>query len=229
MDELRSQTLLVLIELLRASILENRDPSHRVTIVRLYILEARVIGFEPDEQTHALVKRNIDSNGIAGVQVHRVAVGIEDSTVDFFINPDEPGSLTASTYRESEKRLRKKTVVPQVRLSSFLDRKVDLLKVDVEGAEGAVLEDLVSSGAISNIDQMIVEYDHHIDENSEEFGRFLRQLEESGFGYQIERPRKGGLTERDLTRARLSRGGVHQSLLVYVYQKSLASAVNASS
>jgi hypothetical protein len=36
----------------------------------------------------------------------------------------------------------------------------------------------VSSGVISKIDQMIVEYDHHIDVNSDTFGKFLNQLEE---------------------------------------------------
>jgi FkbM family methyltransferase len=181
--------------------------------------EATIIGFEPDERAYALLKRNIDSNGLTGVQVHQVALGMEDSTVDFFVDPEEPGALTTSTFRNQMPN--KKTTVQQVRLSPFINKKVDLLKLDVEGAEGAVLKDLVSTGAISNIDQMIVEYDHHIDEDRDKLGEFLSQLEESGFGYQISTASRD---ERSLLTARVSRGHAYQTMVVYAYQKRLTSA-----
>jgi FkbM family methyltransferase len=49
-----------------------------------------------------------------------------------------------STIRERGSG-RAKTLVQQVKVSRFIDREVDFLKLDVEGAENAVLEDLVSS------------------------------------------------------------------------------------
>ena len=176
--------------------------------------EARIIGFEPDEQAYALLKRNIASNGLSGVQVHRAAVGMEDSTVDFFVDPEWSGSLNSSTNRNLMPK--KRMVVQQVRLSTFIDGRVDLLKLDVEGAEGAVLQDLVSSGVISNVDQIIAEYDHHIDENIDKLSEFLSQLEENGFGYQIATQFRD---ENNLTSARLSRGHAYQTILVYAYQK----------
>ena len=178
--------------------------------------EASVIGFEPDEQAYALLKRNIASNGLSGVQVHRAAVGMEDSTVDFFVDPEWSGSLNSSTNRNLMPK--KGTVVQQVRLSTFIDGRVDLLKLDVEGAEGAVLQDLVSSGVISNVDQIIAEYDHHIDENIDKLSEFLSQLEENGFGYQIATQFRD---ENNLTSARLSRGHAYQTILVYAYQKGI--------
>jgi len=176
--------------------------------------EARIIGFEPDEQAYALLKRNIASNGLTGVQVHRAAVGMEDSTVDFFVDPEWSGSLNSSTNRNLMPK--KRMVVQQVRLSTFIDGRVDLLKLDVEGAEGAVLQDLVSSGVISNVDQIIAEYDHHIDENIDKLSEFLSQLEENGFCYQVATQFRD---ENNLTSARLSRGHAYQTILVYAYQK----------
>jgi FkbM family methyltransferase len=182
---------------------------------------ARIIGFEPDEQTYALLERNIASNGLTRVQVHQAALGLEDSTIELFVIPGDPGHLHQSTIRRGETAWggevpTKKTVVPQVRLSTFITEKVDLLKVDVEGGEDAVLKDLVSSGVISNIDQMILEYDHHLETNKDKLGDFLSQLEKSGFGYQI--------TTSFPHSARISRGDYHQNVLVYAYQKSLSSA-----
>jgi FkbM family methyltransferase len=172
--------------------------------------EAKIIGFEPNEPSYELLKRNIASNGLTGVEVHQAALGAQDSTIDFFVDPDEPGSVYNSTIRERQPK--KKTVVRQARLSTFVDRNVDLLKLDIEGAEGAVLEDLVSSGAISRIDQMIIEYDHHIDQNRDALGAFLSVLEENGFGYQISASYSPNV--------RISRGGTHQNVLVYAYQKN---------
>jgi FkbM family methyltransferase len=187
--------------------------------------EARIIGFEPDEQTYRLLERNISNNGLTGVQVHRAALGIEDSTTELFVVLGDPGSLYQSTIRRSETAWggelpKEKTVVQQVRLSTFIDEKVDLLKLDVEGAEHAVLKDLVSSEVISNIDQMIVEYDHHLEVDTDKLGEFLSQLEKSGFGYQI-------ITEFPGS-ARISRGNFHQNVLIYAYQKLRSSATEGT-
>ena len=72
-----------------------------------------------------------------------------------------------------------------VRLSHFINREVDLLKLDIEGAELMVLEDLAGNGKLSLIREMIIEYHHHMDQNGDEFSRFLAILEGNGFGYQV--------------------------------------------
>jgi FkbM family methyltransferase len=176
--------------------------------------EARIIGFEPEERTFALLQNNISSNGFSGVQLHRAALGMEESMVDFFVDTEAPGSLLMSTNRN--RLLKEKTSVQQVKLSKFIDREVDFLKLDVEGAEDVVFQDLVASGAISKIDQMVVEYHHHIDKNRDAFSSFLAQLEESGFGYQIS---TSDQISTKVLNARVSRGHTFQDVLVYAYRK----------
>ncbi len=175
-----------------------------------------------------MLKRNVDSNRLAGVQVHHAALGLEDATVDFFVDPEQPTSLNASTNRnmmEANMLPKERTTVQQVRLAPFIDREVDLLKLDVEGAEDAVLKDLISSGVIDNIDQINLEYDHHVDENTDKLSDFLGQLEESGFGYQISTQFQD--EDRLKVSARMTRGQ-YQTLLVYAYRKSRSSAVSTS-
>ena len=173
--------------------------------------KAEIIGFEPEEATYALLEKNIASNRFKGVRLHQVALGMEEATTSFFVDPEQPGTLLMSTIRS---RLPKKEImVRQMKLSTYINRKVDLLKLDVEGAEDAVLQDLVSTGTITRIDQMLVEYHHHIDKNKDAFGSFLALLEKSGFGYQISTSYPKS--------ERASRDPIFQDVQVYAYRKSL--------
>ena len=172
--------------------------------------KAKIIGFEPEESTYALLEKNIASNDFKEVQLHQVALGMEDATISFFVDPETPGSLAMSTIRS--RSLNKEIVVRQRKLSTYIDREVDLLKLDVEGAELAVLQDLVSTGTITRINQMIVEYHHNIHKSQEAFSSFLGQLEKSGFGYQISTSYPN--SERALW------DPIFQDVLVYAYRKS---------
>jgi hypothetical protein len=75
--------------------------------------------------------------------------------------------------------------VPAQELSNFIDGAVDFVKLDVEGAEHRVLCDLVQTGKIVAIRQMVVEYHHRIGAQKLCLGEFLSMLERAGFEYQI--------------------------------------------
>jgi hypothetical protein len=49
------------------------------------------------------------------------------------------------------------------RLSDFIRSDIDLLKIDVEGAEDAALGDLAGSGKLRYAKRLHLEYHHHID------------------------------------------------------------------
>jgi len=75
--------------------------------------------------------------------------------------------------------------VPSRKLSDFIQGPIDFLKLDVEGAESRILSDLVSSGRIHSIRQMVIEYHHHMGNKRSCLADFLRQLEKAEFGYQF--------------------------------------------
>ena len=75
--------------------------------------------------------------------------------------------------------------VPACKLSEFIDGTVDFLKMDVEGAERRILSDLVKTGKLKNIRQMVVEYHHRMGQQKSRLAEFLGELEQAGFEYQI--------------------------------------------
>jgi FkbM family methyltransferase len=144
--------------------------------------KARLQSFEPDPATFQLLQKNIERNNL-DVVAHNCALWDDETEVDFFVDPGNPGGLLMSTdpgrwYREPIR-------VPARKLSSFIDGAVDFLKLDVEGAEHRVLSDLVQSGALGVVRQMVVEYHHKIGQQKSCLADFLHQLERAGFEYQI--------------------------------------------
>lgn len=146
--------------------------------------KARIECFEPDPQTFALLETNIAGNHLSNVVTHNCALWDENGQIDFFVNPADPGSLTMST---DASRLNGEILhVPSRKLSDFIQGEIDFLKLDVEGAENRILSDLVTSGKIQSIQNMVIEYHHHIGNRPSCLADFLRQLEEAGFQYQIQ-------------------------------------------
>jgi len=149
---------------------------------RLYP-EARVVAFEPCKESFDVLSRNVQANRWGGIELHNVALHRAEQPVEFFVSPTSPTSLTncsgagqvAGTAR----------MVPGVPLSKFISEPVDFLKMDIEGAEAEVLEELAESGRMPLVREMVVEYHHHTDRSEDRLSRTLRLLEENGFGYQI--------------------------------------------
>jgi hypothetical protein len=122
------------------------------------------------------------------VQLHNVALSNAAGTVEFFVAARREGSLLMSmdAGRIPEGQAAK-TVVDSTTLSRFVDgRRVDLVKMDVEGAERLVLADLVESGRLEMVNELVVEYHHDVDRRPANLGDFLRLLEGAGFKYQLD-------------------------------------------
>jgi hypothetical protein len=76
-------------------------------------------------------------------------------------------------------------MVRTVRLSDYINEDVDLLKLDVEGSEMAILEDLMAADKLERVRQIIGEYHHHVKPDEDRLGEFLSLLERAGFGYHL--------------------------------------------
>jgi FkbM family methyltransferase len=145
---------------------------------------ARIIGFEPDPSTFKQLAENVHANGLAGVELHNIALSETEDDIEFFVSANERGSLLMSAYEQRLSGTR--ITVPAKRLSTFVPDKVDLLKMDIEGSETGVLGELEASGALARIDQMHLEYHHHISSTRNSMSEVLALLERNGFGYQIQ-------------------------------------------
>lgn len=148
--------------------------------------EAEIIAFEPDPVTFSVLQHTIELNNLKNVTAHQVALSDHDGEVEFFTDAIGGGSLKMSLTRRSEANRIVK--VPSKCLSYFLSgySKIAYLKMDIEGAERGVISEVVRTGLEKNIDQMGVEYHHHVsDSRTPVLGAFLQQLESSGFDYVV--------------------------------------------
>jgi FkbM family methyltransferase len=145
--------------------------------------DAHVWAFEPEPAAFAALEANVTRNHLGRVRVHNVALWDADGHVDLFVPRNTPGSLVASV--NPARRGGIPVSVRSLRLSSLIEREVDFLKIDVEGAELPIIQDLAESGKLKLIRQMVIEYHHNIPGEPAAMSRLLRHLEDAGFGYQI--------------------------------------------
>jgi FkbM family methyltransferase len=167
--------------------------------------QSTVVSFEPAPDSFQLLQQNVELNNLPNVQLNRSAVGRVSGTVEFF-QEQQPGAVVAST--NSQRVSGRKITVQQVRLSDFIEREVDFLKLDVEGAEDGVMDELIEAKALRRIARMTIEYHHHIDSAKDHFSKFLARLEENGFGYQLKA--QPGMGRKDAE---------FQDFLIYAYRK----------
>jgi FkbM family methyltransferase len=176
---------------------------------RLYP-EARIIGFEADPLTFEKLRFNIEQNGLRDVVLNHCALTDEDGSAEFFRGKNGIGGGLHTSLREERKcNDGERLAVPARRLSSFISEEVDLLKLDVEGAEFSVIRDLADAGKLQMIRQIHLEYHHHIDSKEDKLSDLLAVLENNGFGYQI----AGGRTSR------WPKPGSFQDISLYCYRK----------
>jgi FkbM family methyltransferase len=174
---------------------------------------ATVLGFEPDSDAFELLTRNVEANGLEGVSIRNEAVYDGREKIDLFSDPSTPGSPQMSS--SGDRLSGPARPVPATRLSDHLTEPVDFLKVDIEGAERVVLDELDEAGKLPLIERMAIEYHHHMEPGDDRLAGLLGTLERGGFGYQLE-ARLGG--------APGLRPGRYQNVLVHAYRTAGPSA-----
>lgn len=171
---------------------------------------AEVIVFEPNPHTFQILNENITTNELSNVTLYQYALGFDDKDISFFAG-DDP--LCASKFQERCYGKIEEIKVKQKRLSSFVTRVVDFLKIDVEGAEEEILDDLIQSSKLHLVDQMVIEYHHHIiDKDVDKVSQFLQKLESANFGYQINSAKSFLFSK--------NRGRTYQDIGIYAYKKA---------
>ena len=97
-----------------------------------------VIAFEPNSENARLILLDIDSNNLTNVRLLPVALSIEMGSAYFSTHIGSNGGFLASNTEVLQNS--RCVVVPTFRLDQLIDQQVDLMKLDVEGSEGLVVE-----------------------------------------------------------------------------------------
>ncbi len=148
-------------------------------------IQGSVHVFEPIPLNAAVVQTNVDLNMLQNVTVNNVAVGTEEGTANFSVSVDSAYSSMRATGRIAEAQ---SIDVPLITLDKYIERgaipRVDIMKVDVEGAEDMVL--IGATGLLSDPARrprmVLLEL---FDENLVPFGTNVATIVDRmiGFGY----------------------------------------------
>jgi FkbM family methyltransferase len=95
----------------------------------------RLTCFEPSPQPAAALRRNLADAIAAGyAEVRQEALGHENSTMTFIIDPKNPALSRIMSHLDRPREDEEKIAVPVVRLDDALgDRRIDFIKLDLEG------------------------------------------------------------------------------------------------
>ena len=129
---------------------------------KLHYPNAKIIAIEPNPKDFSLLKENIESNSISNVHFVNAALTPAGNTVDFFVDASDenPWSIGDSIVHKLETLSRnvkaKKIEVPAVQLSTYLTDSIDIMNLDVEGAETMVLEE--AGNKLRNVRNIAIDY-----------------------------------------------------------------------
>jgi FkbM family methyltransferase len=127
--------------------------------------------FEAEKGIAELLKTNITNNGLTNIEVIEKAVWIDNNGVNLSVE----GADASSVYLGENVRK-----VNSVRLKDLLDSesKIDMLKMDIEGAENDVILDCGDSLKVA--DNIFIEY-HSYSNSKQKLSSLLNVLEQNNF------------------------------------------------
>lgn len=136
---------------------------------------ARITAFEADATLADLCRDNFAELGFSDIETIRAAVWTHDQGVAFSHSRDDAGHVAEQPDLDS-------LPVPTIRLRDLLAEQVDLLKLDVEGAEFALFEDCGT--ALSAAKHIVMEV-HAMGDTQAKIGHLLSHIENLGFRYVL--------------------------------------------
>jgi len=149
--------------------------------------QAKIIALEPITENFALLEKNIWENNLSNAQSYQLALAPHTGELTLHADLENnwqsttgviPGNWTSSQNTRT-------ISVPCAPLANFLNQKIDLLKIDIEGLEQAVLLSAVAQ--IKNVSQIICEFHPHPKQSLTQLVNFL---EKNNFKVEIYKKNK---------------------------------------
>ena len=145
-----------------------------------YYPDARITAYEADPALAAMSADNLRRNGAGDVEVVHAALWTSTGELSFQSEGSDSGMIGALPGAVAGTAV----VVPSLRLRDILAREpVDLLKLDIEGAEDAVLADC--EAVLGNVRALIMDL-HEFDRAVRQAPRVLELLARAGFEYAVD-------------------------------------------
>lgn len=138
--------------------------------------DCKITAFEADPKIAKVLENNLKRNNIEGVEVINKAIWIDNNGVSFGQEGGDGGSIF---IQENS------TKVDSIRLRNLIEseREIDFLKMDIEGAEVAVLNDC--KDILDKINNLFIEY-HSYSDMKQDLDQVLQILTLNNFRYYLQ-------------------------------------------
>lgn len=134
----------------------------------------KVTAYEPLKDNYEILQKNINSS----VEVVKYGLGKKSGEFNFFINPDNFGASSISAnyktdnFREATIKIKPWNIVNK--------KKYNFIKVDIEGAEEDILNDIADT-AINNKAYLLIECSLYNYKKIDTFISFFKKMISTGF------------------------------------------------
>jgi FkbM family methyltransferase len=138
--------------------------------------KAKITVFEPDKKSFSTLENNITINCLNDVNLINAGVGKKEEEAIFY-GDDSDGNSIFNIDKKTQKNS-----IKIVKLSNFINEPIDFLKMNIEGMECDVFEEIEPK--LKYIKEIIFEY-HLFSGLSQTLGKILTILDRNGFRYII--------------------------------------------
>jgi len=136
--------------------------------------QASITAIEADPEIYRMLCQNFEACGFGDIETHHAAIWDSDGEVAFASEQSDAGHVSDTGGAR----------IPARRLARFIaGRSIDLLKIDIEGAETRVLQDAAHD--LGGVKRIFVEY-HSRTDAPQSLGQVLDLLRTAGFRYYTE-------------------------------------------
>jgi FkbM family methyltransferase len=176
----------------KPSVIFDLGASYGIVSLHYYHLFKRnnikIYAFEPNPLAYDFAINLYKNNNINNIILENLAVSNKNGKLDFYYNPNhfESASFIKNDLNKNGKIIK----VNVVRFVDYLDKKniqkIDFLKMDIEGAEFVVFEDLDKNGWFNKIEKLFAEvHCVHSNMKNTSFAQIIYILEKNAFYYKI--------------------------------------------
>ena len=147
--------------------------------------DAQITAFEPSKELADILRRNCERNHWEDVNIVQAALSNENNTEVIFYTQNSclAGSLEKRNLENVERKEIKEIKVKTVKLSDYIEREVDFVKLDIEGSETKVVREI--AGKLEQIAHLFIEYHAGKYEEDNSIGEILNILEKAHFRVNI--------------------------------------------
>lgn len=135
----------------------------------------QVFAFEPGPKSYALLTKNIEVNGYANVQARNAAVSDRSGSITLHVCPTGESDNRVEGFVDPANGWERVTV-PCLTIDAYMnDRRVDLIKMDIQGSEFAALKGMRRALEGNRDIKLVMEFSPDLIEDRDAFFQLIRE------------------------------------------------------